>query len=164
MAWELMVLAGNRIDKFAVLDTGVHPVKPSEPGNRQVLINKAKAQGLAAVADSWIPPMVHPDRHDDAVLIGEIRAMILRNSVEDFLGQMQALLHRQDRTSILATIRQKVLLVAGEADGHSPPEQHEHMAQLIPRSRLEIIPGAGHMVTMEKPGEVSTILLDWLTE
>lgn len=164
VAWELMVLAGNRIDKFAVLDTGVHPVNPAEPGKRQVLIDKAKTEGLAAVAESWIPPMVHPNRHNDAALMGAIRDMILRNTVDDFLGQMHALLHREDRTGILGHIAQEVLLVAGEADGHSPPAQHEAMAALIPRSHLEVIRDAGHMVTMEKPEEVSKILLDWMTQ
>jgi len=56
-----------------------------------------------------------------------------------------------------------VLLVAGEADGHSPPAQHEQMAALLPDSRLEVIAGAGHMVTMEKPDEVSEVLLSWFT-
>lgn len=164
VAWELMVLAGNRIDRFAVMDTGIHPVNPGEPGNRQVLIDKAKAEGLSAVADLWIPPMVHPDRHSDTVLTGEIRNMILRNTVKDFLGQMEALLKRKDRTAFLPGIKQNVLLIAGEADAHSPPAQHADMAELLKHSRLEIVAGAGHMVTMEKPEEVSTILLDWITD
>ena len=164
VAWELMVLAGKRIDKFAVLDTGVHPVSKAEPDSRQALIDIARTGGLAAAADAWIPPMVHPDRRDDRKLIDDITAMILRNTLDDFLGQMHALLHREDRTGLLATIDQEVLLVAGEADSHSPPAQHENMAKLLPKSHLEIVAGAGHMVTMEKPDEVSTILLEWFTD
>jgi pimeloyl-ACP methyl ester carboxylesterase len=108
--------------------------------------------------------MIHPDRLQDEELIEAIRDMILRNSVADFLGQMHALLKRNDQTGILPGIKQRVLLVAGEADGHSPPAQHEAMAALIPRSQLEIVANAGHMVTMEKPEEVSKILLDWFTD
>ena len=161
VAWELMELAGNRIDKFAVLDTGVHPVKPDEPAKQQVLLDKAQSDGLQAVADSWILPMVHPDRHQDKDLIGAINAMIMRNSVDDFLGQMQALLNRKDQTENLGLISQEVLLIAGEADSHSSPDQHKFMAERINRSHLEVVKDAGHMVTMEKPEEVSTILLRW---
>lgn len=164
VAWELMELAGNRIDKFSVMDTGVHPVSQSEPEKRQALIDKAHNEGLAAVAHAWIPGMVHPDRHDDSVLIKEITDMILRNSVEDFLGQMHALLNRKDQTDNLAFIKHKVLLVAGEADTHSPPEQHQLMAEKLPSSQLEIVQDAGHMATMEKPEEVSRILVDWFIE
>lgn len=162
VAWELMELAGNRIDRIAVMDTGIHPVSKEEPDKRQVLLDKAQAEGLKAVADDWIPGMVHPDRHEDKKLIDEITAMILRNSVEDFLGQQQALLERKDQTSTLSHISHEVLLVAGAADSHSPPAQHQLMAAQLNKSRLEVIPDAGHMVTMEKPEEVSTILLDWL--
>lgn len=164
VAWELMEMAGNRIDKFAVLDTGVHPVKADEPMKRQALLDKAQSDGLQAVADSWIPPMVHPDRHDDRKLIEEINAMIMRNSVDDFLGQMHALLNRKDQTENLRLINQEVLLIAGEADSHSSPDQHKFMAELINRAHLEIVKDAGHMVTMEKPEEVSKILLHWFTK
>jgi len=163
VAWELMEMAGNRIDKFAVLDSGVHPVKPAEPKGRQELVDKAQAEGLKAVADAWIGPMVHPDRHNDRELLDAITAMILRNTVEDFLGQVKALLGRKDQTPILSNIRQEVLLVVGDADGWAPPEQHEFMAEKLSRSHLEIVTGAGHMVTMEKPEEVSKILLEWIT-
>lgn len=161
VAWELMEMAGNRIDRFAVMDTGVHPVNKEEPEKRQALIDKANAEGLKAVAEVWIPGMVHPDRQADTQLMGEITAMILRNSVEDFLGQMQALLERKDQTKYLPHISQEVLLIAGEADSHSPPQQHQLMAEQLKKSRLEIVSDAGHMVTMEKPEEVSTILLNW---
>jgi len=161
VAWELMELAGKRIDKFAVMDTGVHAVNKEEPEKRQVLIDKANAEGLRAVAHAWIPGMVHPDRQSDTQLIDEITAMILRNSVEDFIGQMQALLKRKDQTENLFHISQEVLLIVGEADSHSPPQQHQLMAEQLEKSRLEIVPGVGHMVTMEKPEEVSTILLNW---
>jgi pimeloyl-ACP methyl ester carboxylesterase len=163
VAWEVMEMAGNRIDRFAVMDTGVHPVSTTEPSGRQALLDLARDAGLDAVAEAWIPPMIHPHRHGDKGLVSAIREMILRNSVEDFYGQMHALLNRKDQTASLPGIGQHVLLVAGEADGHSPPAQHEQMAALLPDSRLEVIAGAGHMVTMEKPDEVSEVLLSWFT-
>jgi pimeloyl-ACP methyl ester carboxylesterase len=163
VAWELMEMAGNRIDKFAVLDSGVHPVKADEPQKRQILLDKATELGLQAVADAWTLPMVHPSRHQDKKLIEEIHAMILRNSVDDFFGQVKALLGRKDQTGILAQIEQEVLLVAGDGDSWSPPQQHQQMAEQLKRYRLEIVPDAGHMVTMEKPEEVSKVLLQWFT-
>lgn len=163
VAWEVMALAADRIEKFCVMDTGVQPASASNSSDRQELIHKAKTEGLQAVADAWIKPMIHPDRYEDERLIDEIRQMILRNSVEDFLSQMKALAERKDQTPGLARISQEVLLVAGEADSHSPPMQHQSMAKLLQRSQVEIVAGAGHMVTMEKPAEVSRILTQWIT-
>jgi len=72
-------------------------------------------------------------------------------------------LGRKDQTGILGQIEQEVLLIAGDEDSWSPPQQHEQMAEKLKRSRLEIISGSGHMVSMEKPDEVSKILLQWFT-
>ena len=164
VAWEVMELAADRIDKFAILDSGVHPVKEGEAEVRQVLIDKAISEGLQAVANEWIPPMIHPDRNDDGALVKDITEMILRNSIEDFQGQVKALLNRKDQTPYLSRISHKVLLLAGENDNWSPPQQHEFMAERLASSQLEIVPDAGHMVIMEKPEEVSRILLDWFSE
>lgn len=164
VAWEVMELAADRIDKFAILDSGVHPVKEGEAEGRQVLIDKAISEGLQAVANEWIPPMIHPDRSDDSALVKDITEMILRNSIEDFQGQVKALLNRKDQTPYLSRISHKVLLLAGENDNWSPPQQHEFMAERLASSQLEIVPNAGHMVIMEKPEEVSRILLDWFSE
>jgi pimeloyl-ACP methyl ester carboxylesterase len=76
---------------------------------------------------------------------------------------VKALLGRKDQTGILAQIEQEVLLIAGDGDSWSPPQQHQQMAEQLKRYRLEIVPDAGHMVTMEKPEEVSKVLLQWFT-
>ncbi len=171
VAFELMVLAlGNvgaqrkTIERFAVMDTGVHPVQDGEPVKRQLLLDAAERKGLQAVADSWILPMLHPERRSDLALIGQITAMILRNSVADFRGQVAALLARQGRQGLLPRIKQKVWLLCGDADGWSPVSQHRDMQQLLPRAELRVIANAGHMCTMEQPEAVNDALLEWMHE
>lgn len=164
VAWEVMALAGKRIERLAVLDSGMHGVKPGEGDKRAVLLKAANEQGLQAVADAWILPMLHPARHTDQKLIAEITAMIMRNSVKDFAGQVQALLGRDERSSLLSTIKQKVWLVVGDEDGWSPVSQHQQMQSLLQRSELRTVAQAGHMSTMEQPEAVSKILLEWLHE
>lgn len=163
VALELMHMAGDRIDRFAIMDTGDHGVPAGEIEKRQVLLDLATSDGLQAVADAWILPMLHPDRHNDQNLITDITSMILRNSVEDFYGQVKALLGRNDRSASLAQIKQHVLLVCGDEDGWSPVAQHEAMQSRLKNSELKVIQNSGHMVTMEKPEELSQILLKWFT-
>ena len=55
-----------------------------------------------------------------------------------------------------------MLVACGEADALTPPEHAQEIAALVPRSRLEIVAGAGHMLTMEQPARVNALLLDWL--
>lgn len=162
VAFELIELAGKRIERFAVMDTGVHSVQPDEAGRRLPLLALAEQRGLQAVADAWILPMLHPAHHNDAQLIAALTAMILRNSLDDYHGQVQALLERQDQRPYLARITQQVWLLCGAADTWSPVSQHQHMQQLLQRAELRVVAEAGHMITMEQPEAVSQILLEWM--
>lgn len=164
VAFELMELAGNRIERFAVMDTGVHGLAPGEREKRLPLLELAARKGLGAVAEHWILPMLHPDNQGDTVLVAAITAMILRNTPDDYRGQVTALLGRSDQTPYLARITQKTWLLCGEADTWSPVAQHQQMQRLLRAATLRVIAGAGHMTTMEEPEAVSRLLLEWLHE
>ena len=50
------------------------------------------------------------------------------------------------------------LIVAGEHDQLMPRAELEAMARAIPKARLEVIAGAGHLPFLEKPREVAALL------
>lgn len=163
VAMELMAMVPERIDRFVVMDLGVHPVQPGEREQRMVLVHLAEQLGMEALADVWIPPMVARHRHDDAELMGEILTMVLRSTPEDYRGQIEAALKREDQSRYLPHIRHKALLVCGELDEWSPVGQHQAILEELPDAELAVIPGAGHMVTMEAPEAVNRVLLDWFS-
>jgi pimeloyl-ACP methyl ester carboxylesterase len=164
VAFEIMALAGNRIERFAVMDTGAHPVRDGEIEKRHILLEAARRKGLQAVADAWIGPMLHPANLQDGELVRQINDMILRNSLEDYEGQVTALLGRENRMPLLEEIKTRTWLLCGEADAWSPVSQHEAMLDHLADGVLKVIPGAGHMSTMEQPDAVSKLLVEWLTE
>ncbi|MBB5939592.1 alpha/beta fold hydrolase [Streptomyces zagrosensis] len=55
-----------------------------------------------------------------------------------------------------------VLVLAGERDLITPSEHSEAIAEFLPRARLEIVPGAGHLVMLEHPETVYDSLLQLL--
>jgi pimeloyl-ACP methyl ester carboxylesterase len=67
-----------------------------------------------------------------------------------------------DSRPTLRTLGCPLLVACGEADQLTPPEHSREMAALAPAAQLEIVPGAGHMLTMEQPARVGALLLDWL--
>lgn len=162
VALEIMRLAGARVEKLALLDTGVHPKRQGEEEKRRTLLDLARAKGMQAVAEAWITPMLHPLRQHDSQLFQSITEMIERNSVEDFAGQVQALLNRPAAAACLADIACPALVLCGRQDGWSPLEQHEYIARNIRDSRLVIIEDAGHMSPMEQPATVAAALNEWI--
>ncbi len=54
------------------------------------------------------------------------------------------------------------LVLVGEEDSATPPEEARYLAERIPGARLEIVAGAGHLTAVERPGEVGALLRDFL--
>lgn len=162
VAMELMRLAPERIRHFIVMDMGVHPVTEQETQRNQLLLELAVQGGLAAVAESWIPFMIHANRHQDDALKQSIRLMVLRNEVDDLQGQLQAAQDRADQSQYLGRISHKVYIVCGDSDNWNPPQLHQRMHEALADSELVVIADCGHMAPMEKPAEVNALLLRWL--
>lgn len=163
VAFELMHLVPERIEKFGVMSVGAHAVQPGEQARRMALVELAEQKGMEALADEWIPPMVLPARRGDTALMRKIRDMVLRHTPFDHRCHIEAALTRADQTLYLSAIKHKVLLLCGTEDAWSPLVQHQKIQQQLATSELHSIADAGHMVTMERPEAVSRVLVDWFT-
>lgn len=62
----------------------------------------------------------------------------------------------------IAAIRVPTLVLCGEEDRLTPVKYARFLQQQIPGAALEIIPGAGHLVMLEKPVEVNRALTAFL--
>ena len=89
-------------------------------------------------------------------------AMIRRAGPDQLIAQNRAVMARADRRADLPRIACPVLVACGEADQITPPEHAREMAAAIAGARLEIVPGAGHMLTLEQPARVAQLLQGWL--
>lgn len=61
------------------------------------------------------------------------------------------------------TVRAPSLWVGAELDLFIPPERAEGMEAIIPDLEKHVIAGSGHWVSWEKPEELNTVVIDWLT-
>ena len=162
VAFEMWRLAPERVESLVVLDTGVHPAGPGEPASRQAVLDISANEGMRALAEAWLPPMVHPDRRADASFMEPLRKMVQRATPAQHARQIKALLTRPDATPLLGTITVPTLLIVGRQDEWSPVLQHERIAAAIVGARLEVIEHSGHMVTLEQPDVVAEMLVDWI--
>lgn len=167
VALEVFRLAPERVERLAIMDTKYQPLPPGEPGEqekagRYTLLGIARSQGVRAMAERWVQGMVHPDRLSDSGLLSAILDMFDKKTPDIFAAQLHALIHRPDATPLLAAVRCPTLILCGKQDSWSPPPPHEEMAARIPSSTLVIVENAGHMVTMERPEEVSNAMKAWL--
>jgi len=162
VAMEMARMAPERITKLVLIDTGIDQRGDGEEEKRRELVDLAFAEGMEALADRWLPPMVHLDRVADQALLAPLKAMVLRASPEQHQRQIKALLDRPNARAGLAQIACPTLVMVGRQDRWSPLAQHEEMASLIPNAELVVIEDSGHMSLVEQPEQVSRALLRFL--
>jgi len=164
IALKVFHLAPHRVRRLALCSTGVHPLGENETGNRRSLQAIGHARGFTALVDAWLPPMVAEANRTDEALYGPMREMCLGQSQAIFDAQIEALLSRPEQERHLGRIACPTLVMTGELDAWSPPAQHEAIAARIADSALVIVPGAGHMLPLEAPGEVNKAIAAWLKQ
>ena len=166
VALEMVRMAPERVERLALLDTGMDAIAPGPAGEQErerrfELLEIARRTGMRAMGSEWARGMVHP-AHLQAPVFEEILAMIERQTPAVFEAQIQALLARPDARPVLESLRCPTLVACGRQDAWSPLARHEEIHRLVPQSRLVVIEDSGHMSTMEQPAAVSAALLDWL--
>jgi len=168
VALEIYRRASERIRGLALFDTGYQALERGDAGERERagrlgLVELARRSGTRAMGMQWVRGMVHPDRLDDAAVVGAILDKIERKAVAVFEAQQRALLARPDARDLLGEIRCPTLILCGRQDAWSPLSRHEEMQRLVPDSKLVVVEECGHMSTMERPVEVNGALQTWLT-
>ena len=164
VAMEMARLAPERITRLALLDTGIHPLKAGEKAKRDEIVEFAHANGMKALAERWLPGMVHAPNRENQTLMQSLTDMVLAKDPDLHPRQITALVNRVDASAYLASISCPVLLMVGEQDQWSPIAQHEDMLRLLPNARLEIIADAGHFAPVEQPEKVARLLAEFLTQ
>jgi pimeloyl-ACP methyl ester carboxylesterase len=160
VALEVFRMAPERVERLALLDTGIHPRATGEAAKRQELIDLARSDGMEALAARWLPPMLHPDH---SALLDPLTEMVKRSTPDTFANQQRALLNRPDAREVLPGIRCPTLVLCGRQDAWSPVSQHEEIAASIPGAKLVVVEESGHMAPVEQPAAVTSALRQWLS-
>lgn len=158
---EMAAQAPGRIRALVLASTGHNAASAAELPRREARIAQGHAD-MGALVDDWLAPMVAPDRRGDRALMDDLRAMAVQFDAATHERQIRALMARPDAAAGLAGLRCPVLLVVGEDDGWSPPAQHHEIAARVAGAEMRVIPGAGHFLPAERPGETVAAITGWL--
>jgi pimeloyl-ACP methyl ester carboxylesterase len=162
LAFEIMRQAGDRVTRLALLNTSAHPDRADLSERRREQIAMTRDGRFAEVAEILYERFVHPARRDDVALHQVVSQMARETGPEALIRQLTAIMNRPDSRPGLAAIDCPVLVVTGTEDDVALPEHSEEIAQSIPRAKLLVIPGCGHLSTLEEPATVTEALVCWL--
>jgi len=163
LAFEIMRQAADRVQRLALLNTSPYPDAPERAKARQGQLAMTADGRFAEVVDHLANQWLSAGRRGDPALLRVIRQMAGDTGTEAFARQQQAIMSRPDSRPGLAAIGCPTLVLAGEADEVTVPEHAREMAAGIPGAHLVVLPGCGHLSTLEQPTAVTHALVDWLT-
>jgi pimeloyl-ACP methyl ester carboxylesterase len=147
-----------------LMDTRAEADSPEARRARDASAAVARERGASAIAEVMLPKVLSPATlagHPDVV--ERVRALMAGTPVPGIVGALSAMRDRTESESLLPTLAGlPTLILVGEADGLTPPDQARAMAQAIPGARLAVIPGAGHIPPVEQPAATTEALREFL--
>jgi len=163
LAFCLWALARERVLGLVLADTRAGPDTEEAQRARYALRERVLKEGVGFLPGA-LQNHLGPTSQSKPSLVETVRSLILEARPEEVAESLLALAHRPDSTPLLGEIRVPVLLLFGEEDALTPPEEGRRMARLLPDARLLLIPEAGHLSSLENPKAFNTALLGFLLE
>jgi len=165
IGWQFFARHRERLRALVLCDTRAAADAPEAAANRRGLADRVLREGPAPVADAMLPrltaevtPKIRPE------VIESLRAMILSCDPRGIAAASRGMAERPDSTGMLGRIDVPTLVLVGEADAISTPEEMAGIAGAIRGARLVKIPSAGHMSPMENPAEFNAPLGAFLAD
>lgn len=110
------------------------------------------SNSVGPVIESFLPKLLAPSAYEEKpALVETVRRMMSGQPPAGVAGCLRGMAARPDRAPLLPTLDLPTLVLVGEADRITPPDEAQHMADALPDARLVVIPSAGHLTSVEAP-------------
>jgi pimeloyl-ACP methyl ester carboxylesterase len=163
VAFEMLRQQPDRIARVVLMSALAPADTPKQTARREGYLRLVEQGRYDDVIEERIPMLVHPDRVNDRLLIGDLRQMARDIGAAAFLNQQRAIMSRPDSRPSLGSIACPVQLIYGRADAITTWEHQREMLDAIPHVRLDVVEDSGHMLPLERPEAVNALLRAFLT-
>jgi len=148
-----------RVRALLLCDTRATGDDRGEKVIRENSAETALRRGTAAVVDAMLPKLLGPTTLSGRpALVEAVRARLARTDPRGVAGALRGMKERPDSTPTLGTITVPTLVLVGGEDALTTPAAARELQAAIPGSRLEVIPGAGHLTPVEEPEQTTAAL------
>jgi len=165
VAWQFALAYRPQLAKLILCDTRAIADSPDAAAGRRKTAERVLAEGSAVAAEALLPKLFAPATYEKQPQVVEAtRQVILRNKPEGIAAALHGMAERPDVTSRLGEIDVPALLICGQYDGISPPDEMRQIAAKMPKATFREIPDAGHMSPLEQPAAVNAAMREFLRQ
>jgi pimeloyl-ACP methyl ester carboxylesterase len=165
VAWQFWRKHADRLRALILCDTRAAADTPEAAAARFKMADAVLDAGSSLAAEAMLPKLFAPKTYDERPeLVDEVRQVILRTDPRAIAAAQRGMAERPDMTAMLREIDVPALLIVGEHDAITPPEEMRRVTEAMPRAELVVVPDAGHMAPLENPGAVNAAIRRFLSE
>lgn len=147
--------APERVAALTLIATSARFGEPQQWHDRAATVRDG---GTAAIADATMERWFAPSfRATQPAAVELMRVMFTAAPREGYAACCEALAGWDSR-DVLGSIDAPTTVIVGEEDPATPPSHAEVLAEGVPGARLEVVPDAAHLVSLEKAGTVTPLI------
>jgi pimeloyl-ACP methyl ester carboxylesterase len=163
IAWQLIRKYSQRVQALVQLDTRALADNEETRAGRLKMAENVAEWGSGRVAEMMGPRLFSaPAFETKPEIVAAVRRVVESTSPAAIAAAQRGMAARPDFTPMLKNIRVPTLVIVGDQDAISPPQEMEVIARDIPNAEFVVIPNSGHMTTMEQPETVNAALIDFV--
>jgi pimeloyl-ACP methyl ester carboxylesterase len=153
----------DRLGGLVLCDTRAGADSDDARAARLAMAERVLVEGVGFLPETMVPRLLgETTRRDQPELVQSVTRTILDQHPRGIAAAQRGMAARPDSTEVLGWITVPTLVITGLEDALIEPAESREMAASIRDSRLVQVPGAGHLVNLEKAGLVNEALLDFL--
>jgi pimeloyl-ACP methyl ester carboxylesterase len=142
----------SRLRAVVLADTRAGADTPEVRERRTRQQAQAAEEGTGPLVEAMLQSLPGDQtRRERGEVMALLRQLMGEVSPDCVIAALEAMKGRADATEELAGIDLPALVVVGDEDSVAPPDVAEDMARRLPRARLAVLPGAGHLSSLEVP-------------
>ena len=146
------------IDSKAGADT------PEGRANRRGMLAMLDREGPSGVARDMMPKLLgETTRHDRPDVEAIVRRLVKQQSAAALRGGIHRMMTRPDSSAVIESLQVPVLIIVGEEDTLTPPDEARKMAALTSEAELVVLPRTGHLPSLEHPQAFNDTLKAFLS-
>ncbi|MDR7600777.1 MAG: alpha/beta hydrolase [Armatimonadota bacterium] len=131
---------------------------------RRKAIERIQVEGASAFLADFLPNLVSDQtRRSRPEVMARLWEAAHRVPDRALVACLQGMMDRPDSRQLLKQLSVPALVVAGEQDAVVPVESARAMAEALPRARLVVVAGAGHVPSVEAPEATASALREFLS-
>jgi pimeloyl-ACP methyl ester carboxylesterase len=163
VAWQFALKHRPRLTRLILCDTRAIADSPEVAKGRLTTADRVLKEGAGVVAESMLGKLFAPQTIEaKPALVEKTKQVMLKTPPEGIAAALRGMAQRPDVTPRLAELDLPALVICGEHDAISTPQEMRGIAENLPDAKFVEIKNAGHMSPLEQPPAVNAAIREFL--